>query len=63
MSTKPKRGRPVSERGTPPIRTIRLHDDEWAIIKSAAESSGRTVSEVARELLLRWARRTAKVSQ
>lgn len=55
---KPKRGRPPSAEGPMPaslrVRFRRQEMDEVAI---AAEQEKRTVSEVARELLLRWARR------
>lgn len=54
--TKPKRGRPAT--GRAPIRgQMRWPDSEWAEVEAALSKTRRPYAEVARALLLRWARR------
>lgn len=54
---KPKRGRPFTG-GREPIRgQMRWGDAEWAEVQAALAKESRSYAEVARELLLRWARR------
>lgn len=59
MEEKPKRGRPPKEAGS--VRAgwvrIRLTPDELALIRTAAEHAGQTVSDWARDRLLRAGRR------
>ena len=59
-STKPKRGRPPIDREWHPQRQLgRVPDAEWAIIKAAAEKSGKTFTAWALGVLLRAAKRVS----
>lgn len=42
------------------LRNIRVDDELWSAAMAKAESEGRNVSEVVRELLTRWVKRPAK---
>jgi len=59
-----KRGRPATERGAynpNPARQLgRVSDDDWAILKAAAEDSGKSFTEWALPTLLAKARRELK---
>lgn len=61
MTTKPKRGRPPTERGAynpVPVRQLgRVTDNEWQTLKAAAERAGKPFSQWATEILLRAAKR------
>lgn len=41
-----------------PHRTIRVDDELWAAAMAAAEAQGKTVSEVIREALTRYVKRS-----
>ena len=60
--TKPKRGRPATERGAynpVPVRQLgRVPDGDWQEVKAAADRSGKTFTQWAIEILLRAAKRT-----
>jgi len=61
MTNKPKRGRPATERGAynpnPPRQLGRVSDKDWALLKEAAEASGKTFTEWALPALLKLAAR------
>jgi hypothetical protein len=59
MSKKPKMGRPPKKvKEIYPVRQIgRWPDDQWELIRGAAERSGVSVAEWARAILLRAAKR------
>ena len=64
MTEEPRRGRPATERGAynpNPARQLgRVSDEDWAILKAAAEASGKTFTEWARPTLLKKAKRQEK---
>lgn len=45
-----KRGNTQSM-GSPPVRTVRVDDETWANLQTAAEIEGKSTSELLRELL------------
>jgi hypothetical protein len=53
---KAKRGRPPSDRGTPPLRNFRCHDDDWKLIGRAAKSAKKPVGTYVRVKALEAAR-------
>jgi hypothetical protein len=59
-----KRGRPATERGAynphPPRQLGRVSDEDWAGLKAAAESAGKSFTEWALPVLLAKARRDRK---
>lgn len=61
---KRKPGRPPTERGAynplPQRQIGRIADDDWALLKAAAEKSGQTFSGWALAILKRAAHRTLK---
>jgi hypothetical protein len=59
MAKTPKVGRPRKKvKEINPVRQIgRWPDDQWELIRAAAERSGKNVAEWAREILLRAAKR------
>lgn len=61
-TTKKKAGRPPKKvKEINPVRQIgRWPDDQWDLIRNAATSSGLSVAEWAREILLRAAKRIKK---
>lgn len=56
-----KRGRPATERGPynphPPRQLGRVSDEDWTLLKEAAEAAGKTFTEWALPTLLSKARR------
>lgn len=60
MTNEPKRGRPATERGAynpNPARQLgRVSDEDWTLLKEAAEASGKTFTEWAVGILLKKAR-------
>lgn len=60
MRSKPKRGRPATERGAynpNPARQLgRVSDEDWTLLKEAAEASGKTFTEWAVGILLKKAK-------
>lgn len=64
MTEEPRRGRPATERGAynpNPARQLgRVSDEDWAILKAAAEASGKTFTEWALPTLLKKAKRQEK---
>ena len=62
MEKQRKVGRPrKAEKEINPVRQIgRWPDDQWELIRKAADNSGVSVAEWAREILLRAARRAVK---
>jgi hypothetical protein len=59
--SKPKRGRPATERGAynpNPARQLgRVSDEDWETLKAAAERAGLTFTQWAVAILLRAAKR------
>lgn len=57
---KPKVGRPATERGAynpnPPRQLGRVSDEDWTLLKEAAEASGKTFTEWAVGILLKKAK-------
>lgn len=60
MRSKPKRGRPATERGAynpNPARQLgRVSDEDWTLLKEAAEASGKPFTEWAVGILLKKAK-------
>lgn len=58
-STTKKRGRPFGG-GSDPMRSVRISDEIWGSVKTAAETAGVPVAEVVREGLVREVKRLEK---
>ncbi len=58
--TSPPRGRGRPATGKAPLRSFRITDDDYALMRRAAELEGKPVSEWLREVALRAARRAMK---
>jgi hypothetical protein len=69
--TKPERGpgRPPTELGTAPKRSLRIHDATWEASRTAADALGITMSEYMRRAMIdmiatgRWKALTSQVGQ
>ncbi len=53
-------GRPLREGGPRRVRTYRVDDAEYALIRAAAAAKDTTTTEWVREVLVRAARRTKR---
>lgn len=51
-----KPGRPAT--GVTPKRYFRMDDDDWQLVKNAAEARGETMSDFIRRVILNAAKRT-----
>lgn len=64
MNDQQKRGRPATERGAynphPPRQLGRVSDEDWGLLKEAAEASGTTFTDWAVPSLLKLAAREKK---